>query len=150
MKRLASSAQEGARNGHLSASEAHGALVSGQALDMATVMTTVDRLERLSCERLPGGLELRRARSAAQRGRGLAGLSGLPPHVGLELHRCRAVHTVGMRFALDLLWLDGDGHVLRIDRGVAPRRHRACLRARSVVEVTAGGAERWAQAMAAR
>lgn len=117
---------------------------------MATVIATTDRLERLSYERLPGGLELRRARRVAERRRGLAGLFDLAPDVGLEICGCRAVHTVGMRFALDLLWLDGDGRVVRIDRGVAPRRHRACLRARSVVEVASGAGERWARALAAQ
>jgi hypothetical protein len=39
-----------------------------------------------------------------------------------------------MRFALDLIWLDADDHVVRIDQHVPPNRFRACRRARSVVE----------------
>ena len=31
-----------------------------------------------------------------------------------------------MRFALDLVWLGADGAVVRVDRDVAPRRHRWC------------------------
>ena len=45
-----------------------------------------------------------------------------------------------MRFALDLIWLGADGHVVRVDRDVAPRRLRGCRRARSVVECAAGEA----------
>jgi len=86
-------------------------------------------------------MQLRHARSFNQRRKGLAGLDGLPAHVGLRIHRCRSIHTFGMRFALDLVWLARDGHVLRVDRDVAPRRQRLCARAASVVEVAAGGAE---------
>ena len=60
-----------------------------------------------------------------------------PPAEGLLLPRTRSVHTFGMRFALDLHWLDGDGAVVRVDRAVPPRRLRTCLRARSVLEVPA-------------
>ncbi len=73
----------------------------------------------------------------------LARLRGLlrhrePPPFALRLERCRCVHTFGMRFALDLHWLAADGATLRIDRGVAPGRVRACRRARAVVEVPVG------------
>jgi uncharacterized protein len=74
------------------------------------------------------------------RARGLRRLVGLafradPPDVALHLPRCRSVHTFGMRFALDLVWLDAHGDVVRIDRAVPPGRVRSCRRARSVVEV---------------
>ncbi len=46
-----------------------------------------------------------------------------------------------MRFALDVLWLDEGGDVVRIDRDVGPRRLRVCRRATSVVEVVAGEAD---------
>jgi uncharacterized membrane protein (UPF0127 family) len=52
-----------------------------------------------------------------------------------------------MRFPLDLIWLDGDGRPVRIDRDVAPRRLRTCLRARSVVEANAGAADAFAAAL---
>lgn len=73
--------------------------------------------------------------------RGLAGLSGLSAEEGLLIPRCRSVHTFGMGFALDMIWLDRRGGVVRVDRGVAPRRMRTCLRARSVVETAAGAAD---------
>ena len=46
-----------------------------------------------------------------------------------------------MRFALDLIWLDRAGAVIRVDREVAPRRMRYCRGARSVVECDGGGAD---------
>src|SRR3954447_7362449 len=69
---------------------------------------------------------------------GLAGLRSLPAEVGLLLPRCRSVHTFGMRFALDLVWVDAAGAVVRVDRAVPPRRLRGCRAARSVVELPAG------------
>jgi uncharacterized protein len=71
----------------------------------------------------------------------LRGLLGhrTPPPFALRLDPCRSVHTFGMRFALDLHWLDGEGAVVRVDRAVPPGRLRACRRARAVVEVPVGG-----------
>ena len=99
------------------------------------------RLSSLPADPLGGGLVIVRATTAWSRLRGLAGLDALPPDVGLHLPRCRSVHTFGMRFALDLVWLDRDGTVVRVDAAVARRRHRSARRARSVVEVGAGRAD---------
>jgi hypothetical protein len=68
---------------------------------------------------------------------GLAFVDELPPGVGVHFPRTRSVHTFGMRFALDLLWLDADGALVRRDDAVPPRRVRTCRAARSVVEVAA-------------
>ncbi len=108
-----------------------------------------ERLGALEAEALGAGLELRHARSFSERRQGLAQLDALGPDVGLRIHRCSAVHTIGMRFSLDLLWLARDGHLLRVDRDVAPRRQRLCVRAGSVVEVTAGRADAFAAQLAA-
>jgi hypothetical protein len=99
------------------------------------------RLGRLASAELRGGLRVHVARSWGERRRGLAGLDALPRDRALHILRCPAVHTFGMRFPLDLVWLDRRGRVVRIDRGVRPRRQRACLRARSVVECPAGRAD---------
>ena len=111
-------------------------------------MSPAARLAALESRPLPGGLTLLVAGDRRARRRGLAGLDAgaLPAGHGLWFERCRSVHTVGMRFALDLVWLDGDGSVVRLDRGVGPRRVRTCLRARSVIEVAAGDGERFGAA----
>jgi uncharacterized membrane protein (UPF0127 family) len=54
----------------------------------------------------------------------------------------RSVHTVGMRFAVDLVWLDDAGRIVRVDCGVAPNRHRWCRAARAVIETPAGASDR--------
>jgi uncharacterized membrane protein (UPF0127 family) len=59
----------------------------------------------------------------------------MPCDEALLIPRCRSVHTFTMRFPLDLIWLDGEGRVVRVDVGVPPRRVRTCLRARAVLEL---------------
>jgi uncharacterized protein len=86
----------------------------------------------------PDGWMIREATSRRARGRGLLGRRALSAREGLWLP-VRSIHTIGMRFALDLVWLAGDGRVVRVDEQVGPGRLRTCLRARGgVVEVAAG------------
>jgi uncharacterized protein len=99
------------------------------------------RLAALPSRALNDDLVVFEAATPLARLRGLAGLASLHPDVGLLLPRTRSVHTVGMRFPLDLLWLGRDGEVVRVDREVGPWRQRAAWRARAVVEVGAGRAE---------
>ena len=76
-----------------------------------------------------------------ERARGLIGRDG---HEGaLVLPRCRWVHTIGMRFPIDVAYLDADGVVLKT---VQMRRYRIGLPvpwARTVVEAEAGAFGRW-------
>lgn len=105
------------------------------------------RLGGLPVTDLEDGLRLHEATAFDARRRGLAGVAGLPPDVALRIHRCWSVHTFGMAFALDLVWLDRHDRVVRLDRGVPPRRLRTCARARRVVETAAGSGDRFAVAL---
>ena len=54
------------------------------------------------------------------------------------------VHTVGMRFPIDVAYLDRDLKVVAIVTGMRPRRlGRPRFGARAVVEAEAGAFERW-------
>ena len=101
----------------------------------------IDRFSGLPHRSLSGGLTLVEASTSKARRRGLARLDSLPDDHALLIPRCPTIHTFGMRFALDLIWLRKDGTVARVDRSVSPRRMRACARARSVVETAAGAAD---------
>ena len=90
---------------------------------------------------LEAGLVLIEAQTHRSRRRGLSGLDVLPPDHALLIPATPSVHTFGMRFALDLLWLRKDGSLVRVDREVPPRRMRFCRGARSVVECNAGRAD---------
>jgi uncharacterized membrane protein (UPF0127 family) len=56
---------------------------------------------------------------------------------GLLIPRCAAVHTFGMRFALDVRFLDADGVLLSSRRAVPPRRFVAHRGAAAVLEIPA-------------
>lgn len=108
------------------------------------------RLQRLPRRALADGrLEVPEARSPLARLCGLAGLRALEPGEALLLDRCRSVHTLGMRFPLDLVWLDARDRVLRVDEAVAPGRLRGCRSARAVLEVRAGEGAQLARRLAA-
>ncbi|MDE0653540.1 MAG: DUF192 domain-containing protein [bacterium] len=81
------------------------------------------------------------AGSARRRARGLLGRDGVDG--ALWLPRTRAVHTLGMRFAVDVAYCDADGRVLAIVTMRPWRLGRPRLRARSVVEAQAGNMQRW-------
>jgi len=68
---------------------------------------------------------------------GLAGLRRLPQDAALLLLSTRAVHTFGMCFSIDLVWLDARWRPVRTDLSVPPRRLRRCRRARAGVELAA-------------
>ena len=101
------------------------------------------RLDGLPGRELDGGLRVVEAHTRASRMKGLAKLDELPEALALHIPRCRSVHTFTMRFPLDLIWLDKAGHVVRVDPDVPPRRLRNCLKARSVIEVRGGTADRF-------
>jgi uncharacterized protein len=98
------------------------------------------RLSRLETHELAGGLRLFVARRPISRLLGLAGLAHLPAECGLLLPRCRSVHTFGMRFALDLVFIDRSGWVVRVACGVPAARVIGSRRAVAVLETCAGGA----------
>ena len=81
-----------------------------------------------------------RAVSARERLQGLLRRSGLGPGSALLIERCGAVHTVGMRFALDLVFLDRLWRVTRVVRNVGAGRLMVWggWRATRVVECEAG------------
>jgi uncharacterized membrane protein (UPF0127 family) len=99
------------------------------------------RLDALPGRDLRGGLRVAEASTRAARMKGLARLDAMPAGTALHIPRCRSVHTFTMRFPLDLIWLDGDGRPVRVDRAVPPRRLKLCLRGRSVVEANVGRAD---------
>jgi uncharacterized membrane protein (UPF0127 family) len=82
------------------------------------------------------------AESFGSRLRGLLGRRSLPAGEGMLIRRESSVHTFFMRFAIDVVFLDADERVLRIDANVAAWRLKACRGASSVIELAAGEARR--------
>lgn len=83
------------------------------------------------------GHEVRVARGGQARLLGLAHLDRREVGAGLLIPRCASVHTFGMRFALDLYFLDRRGEVVSVRLAAPPRRLAFCRRASAVLELPA-------------
>jgi uncharacterized protein len=78
------------------------------------------------------------ADTGAKRNRGLLGRNGLAAGDGLWIVPCQSVHTFGMQFSIDLIYLDSNHKIRKIRSSVSPWRVSICLSAQSVVELPAG------------
>jgi len=78
------------------------------------------------------------------RTRGLLGRPRLAASEGLLIMRCSSVHTVGMRYPIDVVFLDRHGGIARVVESLRPMRMAMCLGATSVLELAAGQARRLA------
>jgi uncharacterized membrane protein (UPF0127 family) len=75
--------------------------------------------------------------------RGLLGRRRLAPSEALWLRPCNGVHTLGMIFAIDAIFLDEEMRVVKLVENLRPFRVTVPhLRARSVVEMAAHSAAR--------
>lgn len=81
------------------------------------------------------GVEVPIATTPRARLLGLALLEREDAGPGLLIPRCRSVHTFGMRFELDLLFLDGRGVAIEARRSLPPGRLARCSRASAVLEL---------------
>ena len=98
------------------------------------------RLQRLEWRTLDTGARVAEADDVRSRLLGVALLRELPSAHGLFIPRCRSVHTFGMRFRIDVIFLDNRGRVLRVVRGVPPWRLVRCRAAYATLETRAGEA----------
>ena len=62
----------------------------------------------------------------------------LPEGEGLWIVPCEGVHTFGMKFAIDVIYLSKKRVVLKTRKNMVKRRISLCLRAHSVLEVPVG------------
>jgi uncharacterized membrane protein (UPF0127 family) len=79
------------------------------------------------------------AETASTRARGLLGRSSLPAGEAMWLAPCRSIHTIGMQFPIDVVYLDRESRVVAIRERVVPFRITwGGWRARGVLEFAAG------------
>jgi uncharacterized protein len=76
------------------------------------------------------------------RARGLLGRSALAAGEGLLLEPSFSIHTLFMRFPIDAVFLDRDRTVVDVVGRLKPWRAATRLKARYVLELAAGEAER--------
>lgn len=88
--------------------------------------------ETLVCDRMiwAGTSETRR--------RGLLGRDALDDGEGIYIVPCKWIHMFGMRFPIDVAFLDGNGRVLTVHEALPPNRlSRISWRAEGVLELPA-------------
>jgi uncharacterized protein len=101
--------------------------------------TGATRLQALNVTRhtqLASRLEL--ADRGPSRAKGLLGRKGLAPGEGMWIVPCESVHTFGMQFPIDLVYLDRKHRIRKVRNSVPPWRLSVCLSAHSVIELPAG------------
>lgn len=76
------------------------------------------------------------------RKRGLLGRTTIPEDFALIIAPCSAVHTIGMRTPIDLVFVTRNGTVTKTQRAVKPWRISASLRAFAVIEAAPGWIDR--------
>jgi hypothetical protein len=96
---------------------------------------------------LETGIRLHLAHTWRARLLGLAFLPALDPGDALVIPHCTSVHTFGMRFRLDVVFVDRDWLPIYIEYDVGPRRVLRSRFARSVIEVAAGEVGRLADGL---
>jgi hypothetical protein len=95
--------------------------------------------------------DLELATSFWRRTVGLLGRRGLPPATGLLIRPCGSVHTFGMRFTIDAVYLDRDGRIVKVAPHLRPwRLSRGGRRAHATLELAAGEADRLGMTPGAR
>ena len=82
------------------------------------------------------------AGTSRERRAGLKARAVLSSDAGLWIAPCEAIHTFGMRMAIDAVFLDQNFRVRKIRSSIAPRKIAFCIRAHSVLELAAGAASR--------
>lgn len=83
--------------------------------------------------------EVHWARSATERTRGLLDWAEIGDGQALVISPCNSVHMFGMRFSIDVLFVDKGGRVVRAIEGLRPwRLTRIYFRARQTIELPLG------------
>ena len=95
----------------------HGALFHGGACLLPRVARTTNAWDRL---------------------RGLLGRPRLQAGEGLLIDPCPSVHTIGMRYPLDLVFLDPDFRLIKQVSELKPLRMATCQNARATLELAPG------------
>jgi uncharacterized membrane protein (UPF0127 family) len=82
--------------------------------------------------------QLELAGESSARTKGLLGRAALEPGGGLWIIPCEGVHTIGMQFPIDLIYIDKRHRVRKVRSAVPPWRLSLCLSAESILELPAG------------
>ena len=82
------------------------------------------------------------ANSFFKRMKGLLGISTLDGSSGIVITPCNLIHTFGMKFNIDVIFLDKDNRIINIRTNVPKSRVHGQIKAKHTMELTAGSVER--------
>jgi uncharacterized membrane protein (UPF0127 family) len=91
-----------------------------------------------TCATPGGSLRVRIADSFISRGLGLLVGTPIERDEGLLIAPCSSIHTIGMRYAIDVVFVDREARVRRVCEEVRAGRLRFGWGARAVLELRAG------------
>lgn len=75
---------------------------------------------------------------------GLLRTRSLNPQQGLLLEKCRQVHTFGMKFDIDVIFLSREGEILELEKNMRPGKISRYVKAAFwVLELESGALERY-------
>jgi len=77
-----------------------------------------------------------------RRARGLLGRKDMAEGTGLWLEPCSSIHMFFMRFAIDVIYVDKGGRVVKLVHKLRPWRLSMAAAGRAVIELPAGALDR--------
>jgi len=83
-------------------------------------------------------IDLRVADTFWSRLRGLLGTSSMPAGQGLLITPCNSIHMFGMRYALDVVFLDKNLQIIKLLHALSPGKTAYCPGSAHVLELPAG------------
>ena len=73
--------------------------------------------------------------------KGLLGTKQLGTGKGLVIRPCNSIHTFGMNYDIDVLFVDAGDNVIKVINNMPPSRYSMCLKSSYVIELPAGTIE---------
>ncbi len=74
--------------------------------------------------------------------KGLLGRTSLAQGEGILLSPCSSIHCFGMKFPIDVIFLDRNYYIVDLKGDMQPGSHASCRKARFVLELKAGEIEK--------
>lgn len=78
----------------------------------------------------------------SERTSGLLKLPFLEKSEGLLINKCNSIHTFGMKYDLDIIYLDRRYNAVKLVEQIKPRRMSLCLFAKHTLELPSGEIDR--------
>jgi uncharacterized protein len=99
-------------------------------------------MQRLFADGVRLDVSLAIASTMWQRLKGLLGYRSLDVKNGLLITPCNSVHTIGMKFPIDVVFVNRYNRVVKIETNMAPNRFSGCFFSHEVIELASGEASR--------